>query len=87
MKIISVTRVKSQGFMNLKFNIVTKDMRKLGYMVSSSDTATSAAIQNQMNELANPTNAAGPLLGGLAQTLGTYKNQDTGSIYSPTPRF
>lgn len=73
--------------MNLKFNIVTKDMRKLGYMATSSDTASAAAIQNQMNELANPTNAGPALLGGLPQTLGVYKNQDTGSVYSPTPRF
>lgn len=63
---------------------MTKDLKKLGYMATSNDTAT---IQNQMNELANPTNAAGPLLGSIAQTLGTLKNQDTGSVYSPTPRF
>ena len=32
-----VTRVKSQGFMNLAFNIITKDMRKLGYMTHRND--------------------------------------------------
>ena len=33
----SVTRVKSQGFINLTFNIVMKDMKKLGYDVIPSD--------------------------------------------------
>ena len=32
-----VTRVKSQGFMNITLNIVTKDMRKLGYMTNKND--------------------------------------------------
>lgn len=82
---LKVTRVKSQGFMNLKFNIVSKDLRKLGYMTTSSDTASAANIQNQMNELSNQTNA--PILGGMTQTLGAYAQQDTGSIYGQTPRF
>ncbi|XP_032303570.1 B9 domain-containing protein 1 isoform X4 [Coturnix japonica] len=32
-----VTRVRSQGFVTISFNIVTKDMKKLGYDVSPSD--------------------------------------------------
>ncbi|XP_044900394.1 B9 domain-containing protein 1 isoform X1 [Felis catus] len=33
-----VTRVRSQGFVTLLFNVVTKDMRKLGYDTGPSDT-------------------------------------------------
>ncbi|XP_015215859.1 B9 domain-containing protein 1 isoform X2 [Lepisosteus oculatus] len=33
-----VTRVQSQGFVCLSFNIVTKDMKKLGYDTTSTDT-------------------------------------------------
>ncbi|XP_010001883.1 PREDICTED: B9 domain-containing protein 1 [Chaetura pelagica] len=33
-----VTRVRSQGFVTISFNVVTKDMKKLGYDVSPSDT-------------------------------------------------
>lgn len=32
-----VTRVRSQGFVTISFNVVTKDMKKLGYDVSPSD--------------------------------------------------
>ncbi|EMP35528.1 B9 domain-containing protein 1, partial [Chelonia mydas] len=32
-----VTTVRSQGFVTISFNVVTKDMKKLGYDVSSSD--------------------------------------------------
>lgn len=31
----AVTRVRSQGFVTLQFNIVTKDMKKLGYDTTS----------------------------------------------------
>lgn len=34
----SVTRVRSQGFVTLLFNVVTKDMRKLGYDTGPPDT-------------------------------------------------
>ena len=34
---VSVTRVKTQGFATLSFNVVTKDMKKLGYDVVASD--------------------------------------------------
>ncbi|KAL0598076.1 B9 domain-containing protein 1 [Plecturocebus cupreus] len=33
-----VTRVRSQGFVTLLFNVVTKDMRKLGYDTGPADT-------------------------------------------------
>lgn len=33
-----VTRVRSQGFVNLLFNVVTKDMKKLGYDNGPVDT-------------------------------------------------
>lgn len=33
-----VTRVRSQGFVTLLFNMVTKDMRKLGYDTGPPDT-------------------------------------------------
>ncbi|XP_066120487.1 B9 domain-containing protein 1 isoform X1 [Saccopteryx bilineata] len=33
-----VTRVRSQGFVTLLFNVVTKDLRKLGYDTGPSDT-------------------------------------------------
>ncbi|XP_075421909.1 B9 domain-containing protein 1 isoform X1 [Ascaphus truei] len=32
-----VTRVRSQGFLTLSFNVVTKDLKKLGYTNSSAD--------------------------------------------------
>ncbi|XP_065540806.1 B9 domain-containing protein 1 isoform X1 [Lathamus discolor] len=32
-----VTRVRSQGFVTISFNVVTKDMKKLGYDVTPSD--------------------------------------------------
>ncbi len=35
----SVTRVRSQGFVNMSFNVVMKDMKKLGYDVLPSDVA------------------------------------------------
>uniref|UniRef100_A0A672NI00 B9 domain-containing protein 1 n=1 Tax=Sinocyclocheilus grahami TaxID=75366 RepID=A0A672NI00_SINGR len=34
-----VTRVRSQGFVTLQFNIVTKDMKKLGYETTSEHSA------------------------------------------------
>ncbi|XP_053936676.1 B9 domain-containing protein 1 isoform X1 [Cuculus canorus] len=33
-----VTRVRSQGFMTISFNVVTKDLKKLGYDVCPSNT-------------------------------------------------
>lgn len=33
--LFAVTRVRSQGFVTLQFNIVTKDMKKLGYETTS----------------------------------------------------
>jgi hypothetical protein len=33
-----VTRVRSQGFVTLLFNVVTKDMKKLGYDTGPVDT-------------------------------------------------
>ncbi|XP_034297387.1 B9 domain-containing protein 1 [Pantherophis guttatus] len=37
-----VTRVRSQGFVTVSFNVVTKDMKKLGYDVSSPTLASSS---------------------------------------------
>ncbi|XP_013925803.1 PREDICTED: B9 domain-containing protein 1-like [Thamnophis sirtalis] len=37
-----VTRVCSQGFVTVSFNVVTKDMKKLGYDASSSTLASSS---------------------------------------------
>lgn len=35
---VAVTRVRSQGFVTISFNIMTKDMKKLGYDVGPSGT-------------------------------------------------
>ena len=35
----AVTRVRSQGYVTLTFNVVMKDMKKLGYDVTPSDVA------------------------------------------------
>lgn len=35
-----VTRVRSQGFVTISFNVVTKDIKKLGYDVSPTDMQT-----------------------------------------------
>lgn len=35
---VAVTRVRSQGFVTVSFNIMTKDMKKLGYDVGPSGT-------------------------------------------------
>ncbi|RNA24830.1 B9 domain-containing 1 [Brachionus plicatilis] len=71
-----VTRVRSQGFLNLSFNIVTKDMKKVGYLTHKNDSNTN--IGNQMIEMNNTT------LGNLTQTLGFNPEQ---SMISQTPRF
>ncbi|XP_064317497.1 B9 domain-containing protein 1 [Phalacrocorax carbo] len=39
-----VTRVRSQGFVTISFNVVTKDMKKLGYDVSPSDMQTPSLV-------------------------------------------
>ena len=36
---IVVTRVRSQGYINMFFNVVMKDMKKLGYDVVPSDVS------------------------------------------------
>ena len=36
---IVVTRVRSQGYINMSFNVVMKDMKKLGYDVVPSDVS------------------------------------------------
>ena len=36
---VSVTRVRSQGFITLSFNIVQKDMKRMGYDVTPTDVA------------------------------------------------
>uniref|UniRef100_A0A8C5TQD2 B9 domain-containing protein 1 n=1 Tax=Malurus cyaneus samueli TaxID=2593467 RepID=A0A8C5TQD2_9PASS len=37
-----VTRVRSQGFVTISFNVMTKDMHKLGYDVGSVATQSSS---------------------------------------------
>ncbi|XP_072532428.1 B9 domain-containing protein 1 isoform X1 [Salminus brasiliensis] len=39
-----VTRVRSQGFVTLQFNIVTKDMKKLGYDTTSGEQAPATRL-------------------------------------------
>ncbi|XP_063790953.1 B9 domain-containing protein 1 isoform X1 [Pseudophryne corroboree] len=41
-----VTRVRSQGFLTLSFNVATKDLKKLGYTSSSSDLPNSEITFN-----------------------------------------
>jgi hypothetical protein len=67
-----VTRVRSQGYMNLVFNIVTKDMRKLGYITSKSDLASAPA----------PSDTFSTTLANITQTLGQHLDAT-----QPTPRF
>lgn len=64
--------------MNLKFNIVTKDMKKLGYLTNAAENSTTniANATSQMNDTR---------MGNLTQTLGY--TQDMGSGFNPTPRF
>ena len=39
--VFSVTRVRSQGFVTVSFNVLMKDMKKLGYDIKPSDLCTS----------------------------------------------
>ncbi|XP_033736910.1 B9 domain-containing protein 1-like [Pecten maximus] len=41
-----VTRVRSQGFVTVSFNIVSKDMKKLGYDVIPSEVSTTVLPEN-----------------------------------------
>lgn len=77
---LSVTRVRSQGHVNLKFNIVTKDVRKLGYLTNQSE----ASSGTQMNEINTDK------LLNLTQNLGyTMENTLTNTLQNTnqTPRF
>ena len=56
-----MTRVRSQGFLNLKFNIVTKDLTKLGYVTNQNEYSNMNHASSQMSEI-NAQN--------LAQALG-----------------
>ena len=66
-----VTRVRSQGFINLKFNIVTKDIRKLGYLTNPNEQANSNT-SSQINEMNSEK------LLNMTQTLG--QTSDTARI-------
>ncbi len=67
-----VTRVKSQGYINLNFNIVTKDMRKLGYLTNASEVSSTANnLASQMNELNSAT------LANLTQTYAAAASETT----------
>lgn len=63
-----VTRVRSQGFVNLSFNVVTKDMKKLGYLVSPNESANISNQISDSNVLANLTATSG--LDTYVTTLG-----------------
>ena len=41
-----VTRVKSQGFVTISFNVVMKDMKKLGYDIQPSDVLNPVLPEN-----------------------------------------
>ncbi|ESO84147.1 hypothetical protein LOTGIDRAFT_184197 [Lottia gigantea] len=41
-----VTRVRSQGFLTLSFNVVMKDMKKLGYDILPSDISHAAIVES-----------------------------------------
>ena len=41
-----VTRVRSQGFATISFNVVTKDMKKLGYDVLPSDLSNPTIVES-----------------------------------------
>ena len=41
-----VTRVRTQGFVTVSFNVVMKDMKKLGYDVLPSDVSTVNVPEN-----------------------------------------
>ncbi len=73
-----VTRVRSQGFINLVFNIVTKDMKRLGYLTTRNEFSN-ANVSSQINELNSNT------LATITQNLGYNPDQtyNTGQ----TPRF
>ena len=45
---VSVTRVKTQGSVNVTFNVVMKDMKKLGYDVLPSDVSNPAIVQTPL---------------------------------------
>ena len=41
-----MTRVRTQGFVTVSFNVVMKDMKKLGYDVLPSDVSTVNVPEN-----------------------------------------
>jgi len=46
MFLFTVTRVRSQGFITVSFNVVMKDMKKLGYDVIPSEVSTTVVPEN-----------------------------------------
>lgn len=44
--LVTVTRVRSQGFVTVSFNVIMKDMKKLGYDVLPSDVSTVNVPEN-----------------------------------------
>ena len=54
---LTVTRVRSQGFLTVSFNVVMKDMKKLGYDVIPSEMSTSVIPES-----------VGPSSGGTTDT-------------------
>ncbi len=71
-----MTRVKSQGHVNLVFNIVTKDLRKLGY--------TTLANESHILHAHPSTDANNVALANLTQSLGMQSVPD---ITTATPRI
>lgn len=47
LRFLLVTRVRSQGFVTISFNVVTKDMKKLGYDVSPSDVQNPSLVPTE----------------------------------------
>ena len=56
-----MTRVRSQGYVTVTFNVVMKDMKKMGYDVVPSDMANPTMIgsgDNQENDATETSTAA-----------------------------
>lgn len=56
---VAVTRVKTQGTVNVTFNVVMKDMKKLGYDVVPSDVSNPTIVQTPLAAPA-PSKSAAP---------------------------
>ncbi|CAF0820116.1 unnamed protein product [Didymodactylos carnosus] len=64
-----MTRVRSQGYVNLTFNIVTKDLQSLGFRTESSEGIHPAAHDQQKSYHQLP-------LGALPENVSQYEDVD-----------